>query len=215
MLYSQRMGSPTKTTILNTLRSQGKCTVKELAEAAQVTPISVRHHLAGFQAEGLVTVEEARHGVGRPLHLFSLTERGQESFPRRYYRLTNHILRELKGSLSEKKVHEIFSSIAMSMVDDYANDFDGLPLKERIENLQALLQHEGFETEIERKDDQILIHELNCPYFQIGQSHPEICVIDQTFIANTLAVPVERVSCILEGDRSCTFCIQLDDEGGA
>jgi len=215
MLYSKHMSSPTRDTILKTLRVQGRCTVKELAEAADISPISVRHHLSSLQAEGLVALEEARHGVGRPYHLYFLTDKGVEGFPRRYFRLTNHILKELKGSLPEEKLLEIFTGVATSMSDARIHEFEGLDLQERIKNLGTLLSEEGFEVEMEHKDDELIIHELSCPYFRIGKSHPEVCVIDQTFIANALEVPVEQVTCILKGDNCCTFSVQLEKKQGA
>jgi len=36
------------------MRARGRCTVTDLAEASGVSPVSVRHHLANLQAEGLV-----------------------------------------------------------------------------------------------------------------------------------------------------------------
>ncbi len=188
--------------------------MKELADAADISPISVRHHLSSLQADGLVTVEEARHGVGRPYHLYSLTDKGLERFPRRYYRLTNHILKELKGSLPQEKLVEIFTGVATSMSDARIQEFEGRSLQDRIKNLGAVLSEEGFEVEIENRGDELIIHELSCPYFRIGRSHPEVCVIDQTFIANALDVPVERVNCILQGDTCCTFSVQLEEREG-
>lgn len=205
------MASPTRETILKTLRTHGKCTIKELAEAADISPVSVRHHIANLQADDLVIVEESRKGVGRPLHLFSLSDKGAELFPGRYLRLTNRLLEELKDSLPEEQVHELFSSIASSMADSHLKELAGLPLDERLQGLLKLLSEEGFEAEIEYKDDHVLIRELSCPYFRIGVSHPEICTIDQTFIANALSVPVERVECLLDGDNLCTFSIQTDN----
>ena len=215
MLYSKPMGSSTKETILKTLRMQGKCTVKELAEAAEISPISVRHHLSNLQVEGLISVEEARKGVGRPYHLFSLTEKGLENFPRRYFRLTNHILKGLKGSLPEEKIQEILTGVASTMADAYNFEMEGMTLEDRIKGLQTLLSTEGFEVEIEHKNGELLIRELSCPYFGIGKSHPEVCVIDQAFIAFALDVPVELVTCILDGDTCCTFSVKLKQEEGA
>ena len=186
------MTSKTREIISKTLRTQGKCTIKDLAEAAAISPVSVRHHMSILQADGLVSVEESRQGVGRPVHLYSLSEKGAELFPGRYLRLTNRLLVELKDSLPEEKVLELFSSIATSMADSHAEKFEGLP--------------------IEQLEDEILIRELSCPYFKIGIAHPEICVIDQTFIANALSVPVERVACLLDGDDLCTFSIQTADQ---
>jgi DeoR family suf operon transcriptional repressor len=212
MLYSESMSSPTRDMILKTLRMQGSCTVKQLAEAVDISPISVRHHLSSLQVDGLVAVEEARHGVGRPYHLYSLTDKGLERFPRRYYRLANHILKELKGSLSQEKLVEIITGVATSMSDARIGEFEGLTLQDRIKNLSHILSEEGFDVDIENKGDELIIHELSCPYFRIGKSYPEVCMIDQTFIANALEVPVERVTCILQGDSRCTFSVQLGEK---
>ena len=206
------MSSPTRQIILRTLKKQGKCTVKALAEAAGISPVSVRHHLANLQAAGLLTVEETREGVGRPLHHYSLSDNGVELFPSRYYRLTNRILDEIKESMPEETVRGLFSSIASSLVDDNAAKLASLPFDERLEELAKVLTEEGFEAEIEKRDDQILIRELSCPYFRIGQSHPEICVIDEKFIAESLRVPVERVSCVLDGDHLCTYSVQYQPQ---
>ena len=129
------MANPTHDIILRTLRARGKCTVQELADAAGVSPVSVRHHLANLQAEGLVAAEEVRHGVGRPRLLFSLTEQALELFPSRYFRLTQRLLDEMKDSLPEPMVRQLFSSVAQTMAEDYAGELAGLPLERRLERL--------------------------------------------------------------------------------
>lgn len=186
-----------------------KCTVKDLAVAADVSPVSVRHHLSNLQAEGMVRVEEKRHGVGRPKHLFSLTDKALELFPTRYYRLANRILEEMKDSLPEPVVKDMFSRIAGSMAETLEARLEGMPLDLRLEILQVLLREEGFEIAIEKKNDEIIIQELCCPYYKVGQEHPEICVIDQTLLSRSLNVPVEQVTSVLNGDDHCNFCIKL------
>ena len=94
------MTSATRETILRSLRTQGQCTVKELAEVVGISPVSIRHHLAQLQAEGLVATKEVRRGVGRPHHAFSLTEEAIELFPTRYFQLTNRLLDEIKYEMS-------------------------------------------------------------------------------------------------------------------
>ncbi|MCH7588847.1 MAG: ArsR family transcriptional regulator [Chloroflexi bacterium] len=203
------MRSPTRQIILRTLKKQGKCTVKTLAEAAGISPVSVRHHLASLQAENLLIVEETREGVGRPFHQYSLSENGVELFPRRYYRLTNRIIDEIKESMPEDTVRNLFSSIGSSLVEKHAARLSGLPFYERLQELVKLLTGEGFEAEFEIRGDEILIRELSCPYYRVGQSHPEICLIDEKFIAESLNVPVERVSCVLDGDNICTYSVHM------
>ncbi len=205
------MTTPTRDIILRTLRSQGNCTVKDLAEAAEVSPVSVRHHLSNLQAEGLVSVEEVRHGVGRPHHSFSLTEKALELFPSRYYRLTNRLLLEMKENMPQERVDDLFENVADSMADQFASELQELPLEERLARLVDLLKEEGFDADLEKKGDQLLIHELSCPYLHVGQEHPEVCVLDQSLIAKALSLPVERVTWLLEGDLHCTYAVDLRD----
>jgi len=204
------MASETRETILRTMRARGHCTVKELAEAAGISPVSVRHHLSSLQAEGLIALEEVRHGVGRPHHVFSLTEEAHELFPTRYFRLTNRLLGEIKELMPVGSVEGLLTGVADAMAGDYANQLQGLPLEKRLRRLVELLDEEGFGAELERRGDEVVIRELSCPYYQIGQAHPEVCVIDQTFIAQALSLPVERVRCVLDGDAHCAFSVPLE-----
>jgi predicted ArsR family transcriptional regulator len=205
------MAKSTRQTILRTLRSQGKCTVKDLAKAAKVSPVSVRHHLSNLEAENLVAVEEVRHGVGRPRHIFSLTEDALELFPARYYRLANRLLGEMKDSLPEGSVNAMFSHIADELVEQFRQQLERLPLEARMTRLAELLKDEGFEIEVEFGDGQVLIKEMTCPYLHVGREHPEVCLVDRQLIAAALELPVERISWLLEGDRHCTYAVQLKD----
>jgi DeoR family transcriptional regulator, suf operon transcriptional repressor len=202
----------TRDIILRTLRARGKCSVTQLAEASSVSPVSVRHHLANLQAENLVVVENEHHGVGRPRQLFSLTEAGLDLFPSRYVRFTNRLLDEIKQSIPGGKVEKLFSSVASSMAANVARQLEGLPLERRLERMIELLAEEGFDAQIEQQEGRILVHELSCPYFRVGLEHPEVCTMDQAFLATALSLRVERVTCVLEGADTCTFAAALEPD---
>ena len=65
--------------------------------------------------------------------------------------------------------------------------------------------------EWEHQDDGYYIREVNCPYYHVGQDHPEVCAVDQTLISNLLNVPIEKVTCILDGDAYCTYVVPSDE----
>lgn len=199
------MASRTREVILRTMKAQRKCTVNELAEAAEVSPVSIRHHISAMQADDLVTSEEVKHGVGRPYHVFSLTDKAHELYPGRYFQLTNRLLDEIKDHVSEDLVIDLFSGVATAMASEYASQLEGLPLADRLPRLMEMLTNEGFDAEYEWEGDQVVIRELGCPYLQIGREHPEVCAVDTRFIATALNVPIERVNCLLDGDAHCTF----------
>ncbi len=204
-----RMSSPTREAILRSLRTQGACTVKELADSVGISPVSVRHHLAQLQADGLIATREVRKGVGRPHHQFSLTDQAIELFPTRYYRLTNRLLEEIKSEIPPDRVGAMFSKMAKSIAEDTVDSFEDLPLQERLDHLMAMLSEEGFDAEYVIQGDQIIIRMLTCPYYRLARQHPEVDMIDQALIAKALSLPFERISYLPDGDAHCAFSIQL------
>jgi DeoR family suf operon transcriptional repressor len=198
----------TRDRILQTMLRHPRSTINELADAVGINPISVRHHLTNLQVEGLVTAEEERHGVGRPRLVYFLTEDGLEKFPTRYLRLTTRILTQMKDKFPQPMVSEMFREVATLMANEHSAALKGLNVEERLDVMKDLLAEEGFVVEWEKKGAEYLIHEITCPYLHVGQSHPEVCTVDQTLISKMLAVPANKIQCILSGAAHCTYVVQ-------
>jgi len=198
----------TKDKILQTLLRHPKITINELAEAVDINPISVRHHLTNLQMEGLIEAEEVRHGVGRPRLVYFLTEDGMERFPTKYLRLTTRLLAQMKESMPGPVVTKLFNQIAEDLASEYTSQIQGLSMEERLEFVKELLAQEGFTVEWEKKGGEYQIHEISCPYYQIGVAHPEVCTVDQTLISKMLALPANKVQCVLDGGAFCTYVVQ-------
>ena len=197
----------TRDRILQTLLHQPRASINKLAEAVGINPISVRHHLTNLQMEGLVDAQEERHGVGRPRLVYVLTEEGMERFPTRYMRLTTRLLAQMKESMPQPMVSKLFTQVAEDLAAEYTEQLKGLSMEERLETVKTLLAEEGFTVEWEKIEDGYRIHEITCPYLQIGQNHPEVCTVDQTLISRMLAVPANKVECILTGSAHCTYVV--------
>lgn len=198
----------TRDRILQSLLRKPRSTINELAEAVGINPISVRHHLTNLQMEGLVEAQEERHGVGRPRLVYLLTEDGMEHFPTRYLRLTTRLLAQMKESMPKPVVTKLFTQVAEGLAAEYTDQMKGMSMEERLDTVKELLGEEGFTVEWEKSKDGYRIHEITCPYFQIGQNHPEVCAVDQTLISKMLAVPANKVQCILDGAAHCTYLVQ-------
>ena len=203
----------TRDLVLKTLLTQQKCTINDLAAAVGINPISVRHHVTKLEASGLVSSDEERHGVGRPRRVYFLTEQGVEQFPTRYLQLTVRLLSQIKENFPDPTVKHIFKGIAKDLIANLASDIDidSLSLEERLDVLQELLKNEGFTIQWEKEDDKYRILETSCPFYHVGQTHPEICIVDESLISNVLIVPVVREKCILDGDSYCSYILQEDN----
>lgn len=199
----------TKDRILQTLLRKPRITINEIAQAVGINSISVRHHLSNLEKEGLIASEEERHGVGRPRLVYSLTEDGMERFPTKYLRLTTRLLAQMKETMPAPAVAQLFNQVAEEMASDYADQVKDMSMEERLEFVKDLLAQEGFTVEWEKKGGEYQIHEISCPYYQIGIAHPEVCTVDQTLISKMLAVPANKVQCILNGNAHCTYVVQV------
>jgi DeoR family suf operon transcriptional repressor len=197
----------TRERVMKTLLNRERCTINELAEAVDINPISVRHHISKLEADGLVKSSEEKHGVGRPRRLYFLSEKGREQFPTRYLRLTLRLLEQLKETLPQKMVKELFTQVAQDMASDYELVTEGLTIEERLDIVKNLLEEEGFAVEWEKQGEEYHIREISCPYYHIGQNHPEVCSVDQTLISTLLSVPAEKIRCVLNGDAYCTYVV--------
>ncbi len=199
----------TRERVLYTLLTRPRSTINELAELVGINPISVRHHINALQAENLVSSEEEHHGVGRPRRVYFLTEAGVEKFPSRYIRLTTRLLEQLKETLSPHLVNQIFTQMAQELARDLLSSslLEKMTVEQKLEFMKTVLQQEGFNIEWERFGDQFHIKETSCPYYHVGQDHPEICSVDQVLISSVLAMPAKKTKCILNGDSHCTYVV--------
>lgn len=199
----------TRERVLQTLLTHQRCTINEIADAVEINPISVRHHITKLQADGLVDSAEERHGVGRPRRVYFLTEGGREHFPTRYLRLTLRILEQLKETVPQPMVNQLFTNIAEDLAASHAPVLAGLTIEERLNIVKKLLTNEGFQVEWKKQGDYYQIQESNCPYYHVGQNHPEVCSVDQTLISTVLDVPAEKIQCMLHGDAFCTYIVPV------
>ena len=204
--------SSTRSLVMEILLNRQRCTIIDLAEAVEINPISVRHHITKLEASGLVTSVEERHGVGRPRRIYFLTEKGMEQFPTRTIRLTSQLIEQLKGSLPAETVDNLFRDMALNLSQDYRKNtkLKGLNLGQRLSLIEEWLTNEGFTVQVEQNEDEVLIRETGCPYIHVGRRHSEVCTFDQALISEVLASSPERTSCLLDGDNCCTYVIPME-----
>jgi len=201
----------TREKVLQTLISNPRSTIVEIANSVGINAISVRHHLTSLQAASLVSAEEERHGVGRPRLVYFLTEKGMEKFPTRYFRLTNHLLGEIKESLSKEQVRSIFQKMADRITEEYKPILKTLNFEQKLDLLKNVMAQEGYDLNWEKKGNTYSINELACPFYQIGREHPEICLFDKTLIANMLTIPESKIRHVKLSDNHCAFIIETPE----
>ncbi len=172
--------------------------------------MTIRHHLAVLEAEGLVSSTKERGHVGRPRYVYFLTENALSLFPERYDELADRLLQCLKSLGARQEITQVLEEMGADIVKAYQADLAGKSFEERLDILIDVLGDEGFLASWEKGDGEYILTEYSCPYLLVGQEHPEICQVDWHVITRILDTPVKRQTCMLQGDTSCRFHIQSD-----
>jgi predicted ArsR family transcriptional regulator len=199
----------TRELILDAIKQQNEATVDQLANAADVSPVTVRHHLNSLQAGGLLQARSIRRSVGRPYYVYSLSDKGHELFPQRYVRLSSLLIEELKVRFPAEMVDDLLNSVVENIVSEHRDQFQGRSLEERLDFLVRLLEEEGFLASWQLTDDGYQLTEYSCPYFSVGQKHAEVCTFDKQLIKQVLETEISQHSCVLDGGTCCQFTIEV------
>lgn len=200
----------TRDKILRTLLAFPGSTINDLAEAVGINGISIRHHLTALEAEDLVTSSEERHGVGRPRLIYSLTEKGVEEFPTSYLRLTQRLLDSLKQRMSPEEIEGIFTEIGTDIAKGYTAELADKSLDERLRFVKSILTKEGFIVEWKKNETSYSITSLSCPYYRVGQDHPEVCAFDHALISSLLNEAITIETCIFKEADRCVYQIPIN-----
>jgi len=201
----------TRETILYTIKTNPQSKIEDLAVAADVSPVTVRHHLNGLQADGLIEVESVRRKVGRPYYVYTITDKGNEQFPQKYFSLTNRLLNELKSQLPPETINDIFIGLVKSIIEKHKGEFETLSFEQRLDYMTALLAEEGFIAQWEKTKAGYRITEYSCPYISVGQTHDEVCTLDTSIMLTILGTEIEQQSCMLKGDDCCQFDVPTNN----
>ena len=197
----------TRDTILHKIKELHTATVDDLAEVVGVSPVTVRHHLNALLADGNIEATAVRRSVGRPHMTYSLSQAGEELFPKNYFRLSTLLLEEIRDRFSPQEVKSIFNGVANRIATDNSERFEGLSFEGRLDFLVTLLKEEGFMAKWEKNGDGYQLTEFGCPWLSIGETHSEVCSFDKELIQSILQTRFQQSSCMLDGGSCCQFNI--------
>jgi predicted ArsR family transcriptional regulator len=222
-LLTQR-GAPspgsTKGRLLALLKRHGGCTVDELSTGLGLAPMTVRQHLTVLERDDLVEAREVRNGPGRPRHVYRLTPRGEDAFPKRYDRLAAALLREiavlepedLTGRTPAEKQEMVLGRLAEHEAGRLAPRVRGATLGERVASVVAALEADGGLTEWQQTERGYEIREYNCVYRGIAGEQPAVCAWHRNLLSRLLGMPVTRAEQPLSRTGQC--CRLLVAESG-
>jgi len=192
--------------IVQQLRARGRVGADELAEALGVWKQCVRKHLDVLEREGYVEHAPERGERGRPAHVFRLTPKAEELFPRRYDLFAKAVLRQVGEVWGERGLNTIFCGCASETVGRLRPRLDGLGFDQRVTRLTELLGEMGYEAEVERLEDgSYVLTEWNCPQAELAKEYRQLCDQELIVYRELLGTEVFRESRIAGGATHCSY----------
>ena len=192
--------------IVHQLRARGRVGADELASALGVSKQCVRKHLDVLEREGYVEHAPERGDRGRPAHVFRLTDKAGELFPRRYDLFAKAVLRQVGEVWGERGLNAVFCGCASETVGTLRPQLEGLGFDARVRRLTELLIEMGYEAEAERLEDgSYLLTEWNCPQAEVAREYRQLCDQELIVYRELLGAEVFRESRIAGGATHCAY----------
>jgi predicted ArsR family transcriptional regulator len=192
--------------IVQQLRAQGRVSADELAAVLGVSKQCVRKHLDVLERGGYVEHAPERGERGRPAHVFRLTPKAEELFPRRYDLFAKAVLRQVGEVWGERGLNTIFCGCAKEMVAQLRPRLEGLGFDARVRRLTDLLGEMGYEAEAERlADGSYVLTEWNCPQAELAREYRQLCDQEVVVYRELLETEVFRESRIAGGATRCAY----------
>jgi predicted ArsR family transcriptional regulator len=198
----------TRQLILNHLNRRGHGTVRDLAVMLKLTTTGVRQHLTLLERDGLVEAHEERGRVGRPAHVYRLTESGERLFPRNYDTLANLMLEEVRAMAGADALQRLLRRVSSRLAERYGERVEGRTLADRVEATAAVLREQGCVVETEQRGDEFFLRQCTCPYPNIARQHSAVCTVEVDFVRRMTGTDAKLTSSLLRGDDACTYRIR-------
>jgi predicted ArsR family transcriptional regulator len=193
------------------LRREGPATPDQLAVAIGASRTGILQQLRALESTNFVRRETVRHGVGRPRHLYDVTDDAQELFPSNYDGLATGLLAAIGAVGGEALVEQVFQARRRQIGERVRREIDervgsDAPLADRVRALAVLQDEQGYLASASLEPDgTIRLREHNCAILEVARGERSACDAELDLFRDVLGVDVVRESHIASGDRCCSY----------
>ncbi|MGG1551474.1 helix-turn-helix transcriptional regulator [Paenibacillus ferrarius] len=206
---SETLEMSTRKMILSMLKTQGSLSVQELAKQLGITEMAVRRHIHALEKDDLLEAKLIRQAMGRPTNVYTLAPRADDLFPKKYLQLTLDLLDELLEGEGHDKIERLFEGRQGKLEARYQPRMSGKSLDERVEELAAIQNENGYMVEWSKRDDETFeFNEHNCPISKVAGTFQQACQCELSLFQNLLDASVERTACLAKGANKCVYIIR-------
>ena len=199
-----------KNQILHLLKLHGPQTAAVLAAQLQVSAMAIRQHLQTLQADNLVTYQEERRPVGRPIKQWQLTEKAAKRFPDNHAELLVNVLQGVEQLFGQDGLDALLAKRTQQQIDNYQAQLPEDGWQAQVKTIAQLRAQEGYMAEVvQEAEDAVLLIENHCAIHSAARTCSQVCASELQVFSALLGsdVKIERVEHLIAGDRRCAYRI--------
>lgn len=198
----------TRDAILYRLRSQGRMQISTLAQELQLTEMAIRRHMHELAKQNYVNVLSMKQAMGRPIHLYELTDKAEQLFPRNYQTLTVDLLSELEDDpQAAPYIDMMFQGRKRKLMTRYKHRMTDKQLVDKVEELVAIQNAGGYMAEVRQDEHYYYVEEYNCPIKGVADRYHQACQCELELFQELLGTHVEQTECLAKGGDKCNYRI--------
>ena len=199
----------TKDRIIMLLKKTGGLTAEDLSKRVGITPMGIRQHLIALERKGVVNYDARKHGIGRPVFVYNLTERADDMFPKVYRDFSLDVLKDLESLDGRDKVSGLFRMRKERLLESRRKRLVNHDFHGKVKALSTMLEEEGYFTELDEADGNYTLNQYNCPISKVASYYNEACNYETELLSELLGRQVSMKRAIPFGDHYCSFKIPM------
>jgi predicted ArsR family transcriptional regulator len=200
--------NPTRKQIIMLLKKNSQMPVAEISKHMGITPMAVRQHLISLEKRGIISYKPKKYGIGRPVFLYSLTDRAMDIFPKSYGVFIKDMLGILEEVDGRNKVDRLFQMRKDRIFQAKGRMLEGIEgIAGKVKTLAALLNEDGYMVELEEDKNFYRLKQFNCLISSVAGQYPEACKYELQLYRDFLGKSVDRVQCQADGEPACVYDI--------
>ena len=205
----------TRSAILRLLKAEGFASIGRIAEVLGVSHEAARKQVADLQRSGWVgsdcpqDLSGAREVTrGRPSIRYCLTAEGDHFFPKQYPALAVILIDTIAAEGGQENLGAILARITDERVAALQPRTAALPLKRTMNALRAIYRDRDPDIEVQRRGEDFVLIERNCPFLAVALERPEICSTTVSTLRRLTGCQVVRERRFQDGDGRCEFHVR-------
>jgi len=201
--------TPTKQKILNVLKKDHRCTMKEIMVYFTISEIAVRKQIHELEQRGFIRKISNKQDIGRPYYMYELTTKGHKTFPNQYEKLPLELLQDLEALQGTEMVDRLLKKRMEREASFFQDEIVTHDFDEKIAEVARLQDEKGYMVEYDQQaDGSYEMKNFNCPILNIASSYNHICTHEKSMLQEIFPDShVESHACITDGDHFCKWAI--------